>query len=213
MTYLELKQAVQDYTANTEPSFVASIDAFINAAETRIAQEAELPVQQSATALGLTPGVYVYDLSTVPGYIAIDSVALSTGGIEGADSTLTYLDNKDEEYLRTAFPDPTFLGTPRMYNVYDHRTLKLAPTPDTSMMLVLRYYSYPTSIIVSGTSWLGATFPQALLYGSLRDAAKYLKEEADVVAMYEAGYQEALAEIKAFSDKRAVLDQYRKRGN
>jgi hypothetical protein len=48
------------------------------------------------------------------------------------------------------------------------------------------------------TTWLGDNFEFALQYGALRDAAVFLKEEADVVAMYEAKYQEALAQVKAF---------------
>ena len=45
----------------------------------------------------------------------------------------------------------------------------------------------------------------------MRDAAIYLKEEADVVAMYESKYTEAMNEIIKFGDKKASLDGYRKR--
>lgn len=208
MTYTELKQAIQDYTANNEVSFVAHIDQFIVMTEKRIIQEAELPLEQSSATLTLVPGTNTIDMSTVAGYIAVDSMAVTVAG------AYSYLDNKEEEYLRTAFPDPSVQGKPRLYNVYDQKTLKIAPTPDLAYPLELRYVSYPTSVTVisGGVTWLSTNFEFALLYGSLRDAAIYLKEEPDVVAMYENKYSEAMNEIVKFGENKASVDSYRKRG-
>jgi len=205
MTYTELKQAIQDYTANYETSFVSHIDQFIVMTEKRIMQEAELPLEQSSATVTLTIGTPALDVSAVPGYISVDSIAINVAG------AYAYLDNKDEEYLRTAFPDITVQGKPRLYNVYDNKTLKFAPTPDQAYTLELRYYSYPVSLTTTATTWLSTNYEFALLYGALRDAAIYLKEEADVVAMYESKYTEAMNEIKKFGEERGSLDTYRKR--
>ncbi len=207
MTYTELKQAIQDFATNYETSFVSHIDQFIVMTEKRIITEASLPVEQSSATLTLVPGNNVIDVSSVAGYIAVDSIAVTVSG------AYAYLDNKEEEYMRVAFPNPTVTGKPRLYNVYDNKTLKVAPTPDLAYSVELRYSSYPGSITVAsdGKSWLGTNFEFALLYGSMRDAAIYLKEEADVVAMYESKYTEAMNEIIKFGDKKASLDGYRKR--
>jgi hypothetical protein len=208
MTYTELKQAIQDYATNYEPSFIGHIDQFLVMTEKRIIMEASLPVEQSATTLTLVPGTSTIDTTTITGYIAVDSMAVTVSG------AYAYLDNKDEEYMRTAFPDPTVQGKPRLYNVYDNKTLKLAPTPDQAYPLELRYSSYPQSVTAasSGTTWLSTNFEFALLYGSLRDAAVYLKEEPDVVAMYESKYTEAMNEVIKFGEKKASVDSYRTRG-
>ena len=208
MTYTELLQAVQDYAANTEVSFVAHIPEFIRATENRIFQEADLPLVHTEGVLATVAGAWTIDLSTVTGYVSLDSVAITVAGI------FQYLDNKAEEYLRTAYPDPTARAAPRLYAVDDEKTLKIAPTPDAIYPINLRYFSYPTSIVdeAGGVSWLGTNFGFALLYGALRDAAIYLKEEVDVVAGYESKYAEALNEIKTFSRARAAVDQYRPRG-
>jgi hypothetical protein len=206
MTYTELKQAIQDFASNYETSFVSHIDQFIKTTEHRIIADAQLPLEQNATTLSTAIGVSSIDVSGVTGYLSVDSIAVTVAG------EYRYLYNKDEEYMREAFPLPSATGVPRLYNVYDDKTLKLAPTPNAVYPLELRYYSYPTSIVSASTSWLGTNFDQALLYGALRDAAVYLKEEADVVAMYEAKYQEGLAQVKAFGDKRGSLDSYRTRG-
>ena len=206
MTYTELYQAIQDYTANTETSFVSHIDQFIVMAEKRIFNEAKLPVEQSAITLALTPGSSLIDVSAVNGYIAVDSIAVTVGG------AYAYLDNKEEEYLRVAYPNPATVGKPRLYNVYDNKTLKVAPTPDIAYAVELRYASYPPSITVGKTTtWLSTNYEFALLYGALRDAAIYLKEEPDVVAMYENKYTEAMNEVIEFGKKRAGLDGYRTR--
>lgn len=205
MTYTELKQAIQDYTANYESSFVGHIDQFIQMTEKRIVQEAKLPLEQNSTVLATVTGQSTIDISSLTTYMSVDSLAVNVGG------AYTYLDNKEEEYLRVAFPNINALGKPRIYCVYDTKTLKLAPTPDQVYGIELRYLSYPTSIVTAGTTWLGTQFEFAMLYGALRDAAIYLKEEPDVVAMYENKYTEAMTEIVRFGNTRAGVDSYRTR--
>jgi hypothetical protein len=207
MTFTELVQAVQDYTANNETTFVAHIPEFITMTEKRIMNEAELPLEQSSTTVALTIGSPTLDMTTVPGYLSVDSIAVNQG------NSYTYLDNKDEEYMRVAFPSTSTTGRPRLYNVYDNKTLKFAPTPDQAYTMELRYFSYPAGLSASNaTTWLSTNYEFALLYGALRDAAIYLKEEADVVAMYENKFTEAMVEIKQFGEKRASVDTYRTRG-
>jgi hypothetical protein len=207
MTYTELKQAIQDYASNYEPSFISHIDQFIQMTEKRIVNDAQLPLEQSSTTMSTVVGVATLNVGAVTGYIAVDSIAVVVSG------AYSYLDNKEEEYLRTAFPNLSTLGKPRLYTVYDHQTLKVAPTPDAIYSVELRYTSYPTSIVTSITSWLGTNYEFALLYGSMRDAAIYLKEEPDVVAMYEGKYAEAMGQVKTFAKDRASVDSYRTRGS
>ena len=50
-TYAQLKQAIQDYTENTETSFVTNLPLFIRLAEERILKSAQLNLfRQNATA-------------------------------------------------------------------------------------------------------------------------------------------------------------------
>jgi hypothetical protein len=206
MNYADLKTAIQDTTANYETTFVSHIDQFITMTEKRIIQEAQLPLEQNSATLVATIGSTNLDITALTTYMSVDSLALNIGGV------YKYLDNKEEEYLRAAFPDITATGRPRLYCVYDTKTLKLAPTPDQAYSIELRYLSYPTGLVASPTgTWLSTNFEFALLYGALRDAAIYLKEEPDVVAMYENKYTEALNEVKLFGTARASVDSYRSR--
>ena len=62
---------------------------------------------------------------------------------------------------------------------------------------------------VGGTSWLGDNFDTVLLYGSLVEAYTYMKGEADMVALYNQKYMEALALAKRLGDGMERQDAYR----
>ena len=75
----------------------------------------------------------------------------------------------------------------------------------------LHYFFYPPSITEtpSGTSWLGDNFDPVLLYGALVEASTFMKGEADMNALYEAKYKEALAMAKRLGDGLERQDAYR----
>ena len=125
-----------------------------------------------------------------------------TGGYE-------YLLNKDVNYIREAFPYPATTGKPTHYAMFDQNSYILGPTPDANYNMELHYFYYPQSIVTAGTSWLGDNFDTVLLYGSLLEAATYMKSEADVVAQYQNRYNEALAQLKALAEGKNRQDMYR----
>jgi hypothetical protein len=89
-------------------------------------------------------------------------------------------------------------------------TFILGPSPDANYGAELHYYAYPESIVTAGTSWLGDNYSPVLLYGSLVEAYVYMKGEADMLAAYQAKYQEALGELKRLGDGLERNDAYRK---
>jgi hypothetical protein len=140
-----------------------------------------------------------------------DWLAMFSLAIIRADQTQDYLLNKDVEFIRSMFPDPTDKGEPTHYAIFDNNTMILGPTPDASYNMEMHYYGYPTSIVdaVSGTTWLGDNFDSALLYGSLLEAYTFMKGEADVIAVYKSRYDEALALLKLLGDGKDRRDTYR----
>ena len=61
----------------------------------------------------------------------------------------------------------------------------------------------------SGTTILSTKYSDALLYGTLVEAAVFLKETPDVVATFETRFKEALARMKNVSEGRETRDEYR----
>jgi hypothetical protein len=85
----------------------------------------------------------------------------------------------------------------------------LGPTPDTGYSVELHYFFYPESIVTAGTTWLGDNFDTALLYGAMREACIFQRQEPDVVANYEQKYQEGMILLKQLGDGKERGDAYR----
>jgi hypothetical protein len=73
----------------------------------------------------------------------------------------------------------------------------------------LHYGYYPESIVTAGTSWLGNEFDSALLNGALIEAIRFMKGEADMIAVYEKLYVQAIGLLKQLGDGKLRQDAYR----
>lgn len=128
-----------------------------------------------------------------------------------------YLLNKDVNFMQEAFPNPATTGLPKYYSLNGApsnplvQTFRLGPTPDIPYVTVLNYMAYPESIstAVSGTSWLGENFESVLFNGVMVEAARFMKQEPDIVAMYEKQFQESLLLLKQLGDAKNRTDAYR----
>tara|TARA_R110000851_G_scaffold177661_1_gene324537 strand:- start:75 stop:362 length:288 start_codon:yes stop_codon:yes gene_type:complete len=85
----------------------------------------------------------------------------------------------------------------------------LAPTPDENYEIEHMYVKYPTSIVSAGGTYLGDNFDTALLNGTLMEAIRFMKGEADVVAMYEKHYLLAIGLLQRIGDGKLRQDSYR----
>lgn len=211
MNYTALKQAIQDYCSNTESSFVTNIPVFVQQAEERIYNQIQFPsLRKNVT--GNTTASNKY-LACPTDFLAPYSIA-----VIDASGSYTYLLNKDVNYIREAYPTSTDTGLPQHYALFGPRstdpnelTFILGPTPDAVYSVELHYFYYPESITTSasGTSWLGDNLDSVLLYGSLVEAYTYMKGEADMLALYEGKYKEAVSLAKRLGDGLERRDAYR----
>lgn len=203
MNYATLTTLIQEYCESTESTFVANIPTFVQLAEERIYNTVQLPTVRK-NVLGNVTASTQY-LSMPNDWLSTFSLAV----IDPVTNEYEYLLNKDVNFIRASFPDPTYEAKPQYYAVWDEETFILGPTPDLNYSTELNYYAYPTSIVVAGTSWLGDNFESVLLYGSLREAYTYLKGEADMMQYYEQKYQESLGLLKRLGDGLERQDAYR----
>ena len=214
MNYTELTAAICDYTQNFEQDFVANIPVFVQQAEQRIFNTVQFPsIRKNVTGTMSANNKY---LSCPGDFLATYSIAVidATGAYE-------YLLNKDVNFIRQAYPTPTATGIPKYYALFgpttagtvitDELSFILGPTPDAAYSVELHYYYYPESISVAadGRTWLGDNFDTVLLYGSLVEAITFMKGEADMVALYDGKYKEALALAKRLGDGMERQDAYR----
>ena len=204
-TYGTLKTALQDYTENTETSFVSNLPTFITAAEDRIFKLVDLEFFRKNATSALTQN---------DPYLSVPSDYLSSFSLSITNSSSKeFLSQKDVNFLQEFHPNPATTGVPRYYAFFDVSNFILAPTPDSNYVCELHYYYRPASLTAGadgGTTWLSENAPNALLYGSLVEAYIYMKGEQDIMQMYEKQFGEALARIKDLAEARENSDAYRR---
>ena len=203
-TFGELKLAIQDYTDNTETTFVNHLSDFIKGAEDRIFKNVDLELFRKNVTSSLTASD---KFLTVPSdYLASFSLQITTSGSEDI------LLQKDVNFLQEAFPTSASTGVPRFYAVFDVNNFILAPTPNSNYAVELHYYYKPTSLTAgadTGTTWISTNAPFALLYGSLVEAYTYMKGEADMMQQYEKRFTDQLMRLKDLGEARENEDAYK----
>jgi len=203
-TFTTLKTAIQDYTQNTETTFVSQLSRFIINAEERILKECELPFFRKYVS-GQTTNGNKFLNKPLNDFLSPFSLSVVN------DSKNEFLLYKHVTFLQDYTPNPATTGVPLYYANWDESSFILAPTPNASFNMELHYFYRPTSITVTtdGTSWLGTNAELALLYGSLVEAYTFMKGEADMLQLYNARYAEALKWLKNLGEGRDTRDSYR----
>ena len=203
-TYTTLKSAIQDYTQNTESTFVADLGIIIQQAEDRIIKSVELPNFRKNVTGSFTNGNQY--LTAPDDYLYPFSLA-----VLDSSNNYSYLISTDVSFIREAYPSAASTGVPKHYAQFDDNSFIVGPSPNANLNVELHYYYIPTSISASadGTSWLGTNAPELLLYASLIEAYTFMKGEPDIMANYEKRFQEALQRLTLLSDGYNRKDAYR----
>jgi len=175
MNYVQLYQAIQDYTETTESLFVSNIPRFVQEAEDRIYNSVQIPALRKNVTGSLTAGNQ---------YLSLPNDWLANYSLALIDSTGNYsfLLNKDVNYIRTAFPTASYQGEPTHYALFGSQytsinelSLILGPTPDAAYTAELHYFYYPPTIVqgeiattttlVAGSGYVAGTYSDVPLSG------------------------------------------------
>jgi hypothetical protein len=207
MNYTELCANIQDYTENT---FTADeLATFVKQAEQRVYNTVQIAnLRKNVTGSLTTNNKY---LSCPSDFLSVYSLA-----VIDADGNYEYLLNKDVNYIRQAYPNPSDSGIPKYYAIFgpqsndvNELSFILGPTPNANYTAELHYFYYPESIVTAGTSWLGDNFDSVLLNGALVEAITFMKGEQDMVALYQQRYTASIALLKNLGDGKQRMDAYR----
>jgi hypothetical protein len=229
MTYNELFIAVKNYLQNDFPtntwtnvagtgtstsSGTNQINLFIQQAEERIYNSVQIPALRK-NVTGVTTNGNKY-LSCPSDFLSVFSLA-----VEDANGNYEYLLNKDVNFIRAAYPNPSTTGLPKYYALFgptvtsnvisDELSFILGPTPDAIYDVELHYYYYPESITIAadGRTWLGDNYSPVLLYGTLVEGYTFMKGEQDLIALYDGKYKEAMTQLNRLGTGLERGDAYR----
>jgi hypothetical protein len=147
MNYETLYNTIQAYSENTESLFVANIPVFVQEAEERIYNSVQIPSLRKNVTGTLTSGnKYV----TLPD----DWLSNYSLAVIDASGNYSYLLNKDVNYIREAYPNPSSTGLPKHYALFGSQytainelSLILGPTPNSNYGVEMHYYYYPPTIV------------------------------------------------------------------
>lgn len=208
MTYTELCTNIADICENNFTSDMLAM--FTKQAEQKIYNAVQLSNLRKNVTGTITSGNKY--LSCPDDFLSVYSLALYP--VAGGD--YLYLLNKDVNFIREAYPNPTTTGKPKHYAIFGPQSTNVnelsfivGPTPSITYNAELHYYYYPESIVTAGSTWLGDNFDSALLNGALVEAIRYIKGEQDMVQLYQTMYVQAIGLLKNLGDGKQRMDAYR----
>ena len=202
-TLATLKTAVQNYCETSETTFVSTLPTFIKEAEERILKNVEMPVfRKNQTGTLRSGNTY---LSTPDDFLSSYSLAVISS------SVYSYLLFKHVSFIRDYTPNASTTGPTKYYALFDDNTFILAPTPASDYTYELHYKYRPASLTTTSgtdTTWLSDNAPDALLYGTLVEAATFLKVPEEV-GQYEQRFNLALNALRSLGEGYGARDEFR----
>ena len=203
-TKATLTTAIQDYTDNSETTFVNNIPNFIKASEEKILKSVDLDYFRKNVTSALTSSDAFLTVPT--DYLASFSLSIEVS------SSKVFLLQKDVNFVQEYNPNSSTTGQPVYYALFDVDNFIIAPTPDANYSSELHYFYRPASLTAggdSGTTWISTNAPNTILYASLVEAYTYMKGEPDVMKMYSERYVESLVRLKDLGEARENEDANR----
>ena len=208
MNYTQLKTAVEDSVENTFSD--TDFATLTKLAEDKIYNSVQLPALRKNVTGDLSAGNQY--LAAPNDFLSVYSMAV----FPAAGGEYTFLLNKDVNFIRESYPNPATTGVPRyyalfgpVYNLPTELTFILGPTPVAGYKAELHYFYYPESIATAGTSWIGDNFESVLFNAVMVEAGRFMKEEADIMTMYQNQFNESFLLLKNLGDGKNRMDAYR----
>jgi hypothetical protein len=198
MTYDSLTSTVLQYLERRDAAVVEAIPTFITLCEFEIAQYIKTLGQMEVVDSTMNIGNPV--IAKPARWRKTVSMTLSNSG-EKQPILLRKL-----EYLNAYAQDVTATGTPLYYADYDFEHWIVAPTPNQAYSFEALCYTrlQPLSSAYQ-TNWLTQNAPNAMLFGTLKQTAPFLKNDARL-ALWKQMFDEALAALKT-EDTLRVADR------
>lgn len=208
MNYTQLKTAVEDSVENTFSD--TDFATLTKLAEDKIYNSVQLPALRKNVTGDLSAGNQY--LAAPNDFLSVYSMAV----FPAAGGEYTFLLNKDVNFIRESYPNPATTGVPRyyalfgpVYNLPTELTFILGPTPVAGYKAELHYFYYPESIATAGTSWIGDNFESVLFNAVMVEAGRFMKEEADIMTMYQNQFNESFLLLKNLGDGKNRGDTFR----
>jgi hypothetical protein len=198
MTYDSLTSTVLQYLERSDAAVVNAIPTFITMCEFEIAQNIKTLGQMEVVDSTMQIGNPV-----IPKPARWRKTTSMTLSVSGQKQPLLV---RKLEYLNTYAQDVSATGVPLFYADYDFDHWFVAPTPNQAYPFEALCYTRLEPLSSSNqTNWLTQNAPNAMLFGTLKQTAPFLKNDARL-AVWKSMFDEALAALKT-EDTLRVADR------
>jgi hypothetical protein len=198
MTYDSLTSTVLQYLERQDAAVVNAIPTFITMCEFEIAQNIKTLGQMEVVDSTMNIGNPV-----IPKPARWRKTTSMTLSVSGQKQPMLV---RKLEYLNTYAQDVTATGIPLYYADYDYDHWLVAPTPNQAYAFEALCYTRLEPLSSSNqTNWLTQNAPNAMLFGTLKQTAPFLKNDARL-AVWKSMFDEALAALKT-EDTLRVADR------
>jgi hypothetical protein len=190
-TFTILKQDLIDLTEDNSSAFATESLQFIATAELRLSRELQnCPgLQKHVTSVLTASDPFI----TKP----TDYISSISFQVLSSAAKRTALEYRDVSYINEYWPTRTSTGTPKYYADWDDNFFIVAPTPSAGLNLEINYRRRFDALDSStATNWLTEHAYDALLYGSLIEAAVYNKNPQQQ-QVYQQRYVDAVQSVNA----------------
>jgi len=188
LTYDNLVNLVQQYLERTDAAVVNFIPTAITMAEFEIAQEIKTLGQLQVVDSNMNIGSAV--IAKPARWRKTVSMTLAVSGVKQPMFV------RKLEYLNNYATSATATGVPLYYADYDYDHWFVAPTPDQAYAFEALVYTRLQPLASDNqTNWLTQNAPNAMLFGTLKQTAPFLKDDARL-AVWKGMFDEALAALK-----------------
>lgn len=193
MTYNSLVTSLENYLQRYDQLVISQIPQFILLAQIRIPREMKIlgfrkEVTGTFSASTQTTGIMQKPADwrkTIAFYV-------NTSG-----SNHVPVFERDYDFVRSVYPDPSVQDTPRFYADADYNHWLVQPSPPSALPFKIPYYSTLTYLDeTTQTNWLTINAPDLLLYASLLEAAPFLKTD-ERIQVWQGYYQNAKTALQA----------------
>ncbi len=188
MTYNSLTSTVLQYLERSDAAVVNAIHTFITMCEFEIAQNIKTLGQMEVADSNMIIGNPV-----IPKPARWRKTTSMTLSVSGQKQPMLV---RKLEYLNAYAQDVTATGIPLYYADYDYDHWLVAPTPNQAYAFeALCYTRLEPLSSTNQTNWLTQNAPNAMLFGTLKQTAPFLKNDARL-ALWKQMFDEALASLK-----------------
>lgn len=189
LTYDSLTSLVLQYLERSDTAVVNFIPTAITLAEFEIAENIKTLGQMVVANGAMTAGNPV--VQKPARWRKTVSMTLTNGSNNTQPILLRKL-----EYLRNYWPNSSSTDTPLYYADYDYDNWYVAPTPSAAFVFQTLCYTRLQPLASDNqTNWLTINAPNVMLFGTLKQTAPFLKDDARL-AVWGNMFDTALAALK-----------------